>query len=269
MVALAGNKVPRVDDVGHVVASALKSEFAEDKDFKEFISSASKGANFLRQSSVSFLMPPKLRTKGRFQGIYILAKWGKKLLKTVQVRGRAKKGSELEKVRKAFPGFVKLGPFIDRFLLVTEVAAQVMKVLKNEGLTEETYKQSCKLLEQLPADSKTKTYLVNWLEKHLKIHEKMKEAPLQISSDIIESYFGKWKAITERSPEGDVSSSILMMTLFCGKLDGKKIAQGLEEVSHRDLKDWIKENIPETQRQKRRKYLKQENPKAGGNLKSV
>ncbi len=56
-----------VDDIGHVMANALKAQFEKTTAYSRFTSLISRGANRLRQSELAFLIPPKLRSKGRFQ----------------------------------------------------------------------------------------------------------------------------------------------------------------------------------------------------------
>ncbi len=61
--------IPIIDDRGHVMASALKAQFEKTTTYKRFTDLISKGANRLRQTELAFLIPPKLRSKGRFQSI--------------------------------------------------------------------------------------------------------------------------------------------------------------------------------------------------------
>ena len=53
-----------VDDIGHVMANALKEQYAQGKCFQRFIALLSQGAARLRQTELAFLIPPKLRAKG-------------------------------------------------------------------------------------------------------------------------------------------------------------------------------------------------------------
>jgi hypothetical protein len=124
-----------VEDIGHVVATALKSEYSEDPEFKKFVTLLGAGANCLRQTVLAFLAPPKLSTKGRFQSIGRLAKWAKKVIPILTRRGRARKGSTLDKLRKSFPNLLRLRGFVERFGLAAEITAKMMGVLKNKGLT--------------------------------------------------------------------------------------------------------------------------------------
>ncbi len=133
--------VPVFEDIGHVLAGALKAQFEKTRDYIRFIALISHGAKCLRQTQWAFLMPPKLRSKGRFQSIGQLGKWGDKIVEVLAVKGRAKKGSVLAKLRIAFPGFTQLKPFIRRFANTTSVVSQVMEILKNKGLDQTSYAQ--------------------------------------------------------------------------------------------------------------------------------
>jgi hypothetical protein len=62
-------EVEVIDDIGHVTANALKAQYAKSKLFASFLSIINHCAKRLRQTRLAFLAPPKLRTKGRFQGI--------------------------------------------------------------------------------------------------------------------------------------------------------------------------------------------------------
>ena len=61
--------VPTIDDIGHTIATALKAQFEKLDIYKRFTALVSHGAKCLRQTELAFLMPPKLRSKGRFQSI--------------------------------------------------------------------------------------------------------------------------------------------------------------------------------------------------------
>lgn len=246
-----------IDDITHVVANGLKKQLEKTKSYKQYMKMLRDGATKLRQTDLAFLIPPKLRNKGRFQAISKLNSWSKKLIdkKIFSKKGRAKKGSLLRRLRVAFPNFNLLKPFIQNFIKTTDTTNQIMKLLKNSGLNITTYNQSTELLKKLPKNSKTRKTVRVWLEKHIKIQKELSPYPLPISSDIIESLFGKFKYILERSPQSDMNRATLLIPLICGNLDEQKILFALENTKHKELKKWEKENIPYTVRKKRFKFF--------------
>jgi len=68
-------KVAVIDDVGHSAANALKAEFSKRSALGRFMEIVRKGAARIRQTDLAWLTPPKIRTKGRFQGITEVAEW--------------------------------------------------------------------------------------------------------------------------------------------------------------------------------------------------
>jgi len=220
----------------------------------------------LRQTDLAFLIPPKLRSKGRFQSIGNIGKWGGKMLDIFAVRGRAKKGSVLARLRKALPGFLLLKPFILRFAGTTRLVSQVMEIVKSQGLGQATCDQCLRLSEQLPKRSKVKKRLQTWLARHMDIQRQMTPLPLLASSDIIESLFGNFKHIIERSPQADMNRTALLIPALCGSLDKRTITTALHLTSQRDLQMWEEENIPYTVRKKRQAFFKPNESQKAGNV---
>jgi hypothetical protein len=261
----AQGTVPVIEDIGHVMAGALKAQFENTRDYKAFTTLAAKAAKSLRQTQLAFLVPPKLRSKGRFQSIGKLARWGEKMLCVLAVKGRAKKGSILAKLRAALPGFVALRPFVENFASTAVTVSQVMETLKNKGLDQSTYEQCCQLSEQLPGNSKVKQRLSEWLSRHIEIQSHITSLPLLVSSDIIESLFGNFKHILERSPQADMNRTTLLIPALCGNPDQRTISRALSHARHNDLMTWEQENIPYTMRKKRQAFFADSESQTAGN----
>jgi hypothetical protein len=246
-----------IEDIGHVMANVLKGQFEKTAAYQRFIALIYKGSARLRQTPLAFLIPPKLRTKGRFQSISKLGAWAEKILTALAVRGRAEPNSALAKLRAAMPGLAGLRPFIERFACTVQTVAEVLEILKNKGLNQQTYAQCRQLAEKLPPRSKAKKRLVDWLNRHLHVQCRLgiSPLPLRVSSDIIESLFGKFKHIIERSPQADMNRTTLLIPALCGQVDAQAIALALAHVTHRDLQRWERQHIPYTLRQRRRAFF--------------
>ena len=61
-------KIPTIDDVSHVVANALKKQFEDTEPFRKFKEIINAGAARMRQTSIGYLVPPKLREFGEVSG---------------------------------------------------------------------------------------------------------------------------------------------------------------------------------------------------------
>lgn len=244
-------KITIIDDISHVVANALKKQFEKKKNYITFTTMLKESSARLRQTAIAFLTPPKLRNKARFQNVSRLGKWGERIMGIFTIRGRAKKGSVLERLRKIFPNLSRLKPFIKNFAKTTVITSKVMEILKNRGLEKTTYDECMLLLNTLPRNSKTAKLLRKWLKKHIKIQQELTIYPMLVSTDIVESLFGKYKYIIKRSPQTEVNRSVLIIPALCGNIDEHKILKTLESTNHQELKNWEEENVGDTMRTKR------------------
>jgi hypothetical protein len=128
-------------DIGHAMANALKSQFENDGTYRRFVALISRGASRLRQTECAFLIPPKLRSKGRFQSVSTLGQWADKVLNVLSAKDRAQPDGVLAKLRKALPGFRTFKPFIRRFASTTHAVARVLEILKNRGLDQASFQK--------------------------------------------------------------------------------------------------------------------------------
>jgi hypothetical protein len=236
----------------------LKAQFENTRSYKNFLLLINKGASRLRQTSLAFLVPPKLRTKERFQSISKLAQWGKRILEITQERGRSQDESVLQKLREAMPNFSRMRPFIQRFATTTIVINKVNSVLKNKGLNQSTYRECKDLAETLPVRSKVRKRRLKWLKRHLSLHCRLgiKQTPLLVSSDIIESLFGQFKLIIDRSPISDINRTAFVIPALCGKPISKQcIRESFKKTRNLDIKQWEEQNISHTIRKNRRAFF--------------
>jgi hypothetical protein len=244
-----------IADISHVMAAALKQQFEKDLTFQDFIKLTNHAAQRLRQTSLAFLKPPKLRGKGRFLSISTLGKWAAKMLAMMTRQGCAAKEDMLGKLHEALPGFLSFQSFISTFIKTTQIVTHVMEILKNKGLTKESDEQCRQLCMALPAKSEVRQRLYQWLQVHRDIQQQFRNFPLIVSSDIIESLFGNYKHITSRNPQPDMNRSALLIPALCGKSNKTTIHNALNDVSHLDLIRWEQENIPYTMRKKRHEFF--------------
>lgn len=247
--------IPVIADIGHAMATVLKKQFADDTLFQRFIDITNKVAKRFRQTDLAFLIPPKLRSKGRFQSISKLAHWTEKIMTVMSNQESVKKGSVWTRLRKALPELMLLKPFLAHFIQTTQTVTEITEILKNKGLTQASFTQCARLCATLPGTSATADQVNQWLQQHLDIQQKFPDTPLLVSSDIIESLFGNYKHIIERSPQADMNRSVLLIPALCGKRDSATISNALHHVSHYELNEWEQANIPYTVRKKRRHFF--------------
>ena len=247
-------QVKVIDDIGHVVANAIKSQYSDSRLFNVFLGLVNRCSRQLQQTQLAFLKPPKLRTKGRFQGISKFAEWAVKIL---ELFDDARNDMGLKKLRLSLLGLSQVKAFIGTFAKTVLQTSEIMKILKNEGLNQQTYRKCKQMTEDLPERSIARKAILAWLEKHLHIQCRLGigQMPLIVSSDIIESLFGKFKQILDRSSMMDMNRSVLIIPTLCKTHTEKAVIESLKQILHGDILKWDDANIPYTQNRKRRSFL--------------
>lgn len=74
-------------------------------------------------------------------------------------------------------------------------------------------------------------------------------------SDIIESIFGKYKNFSGRSPMKEIGRAALTIPVFTSNVVYNEVEATMETVSADNVRDWLKKNIVESLRAKRKKSI--------------
>lgn len=246
-----------IDDIGHYAANALKAEFSKLKQFQKLLTIIRKGGARLRQTNLAYLTPPKVRTKGRFQSISKLASWCENMLGSIAIIP----DQEIKKrLQGAFNGLSSLKLFVTKFSTTTETLNKIQKILKTQGLSHATFCQSIQLINQISSRSKVHKRLLKWLKSHYakSVRLGLSGTPLPVSSDILESLFGRFKTIISRSSIEDINRMALVIPALCGQLpDAQALKQVFIQTRHDDIKKWSDKHISHTLKAKRREFKEQ------------
>lgn len=72
-------------------------------------------------------------------------------------------------------------------------------------------------------------------------------------SDIIESIFGKYKNFSAKTPMKEVGRAVLTMPVFTSEISLEEVKRAMENVSTRDVNNWLGQNIGDTLFAKRKR----------------
>jgi hypothetical protein len=249
---LAGIK--RMYDVGHHLAKLLEYEYKNRPLFVQCVKTIGGLRNKLSMKDMSYLLPPKQRTVARFMNLSQTVEWAKKILKQMNTL--------TSEERKAYGCIVQYQPLIQELSDVFEVVNQILSILKCRGLGQKTHTE-CKNLLKKNA-SVMPNGLVKGIEQYLdddlaKIDDS--NAVWHVSSDAIESLFGKMKSKLSPNQLCGVTGNILKLSLFtmsegAGDLDLQVIKEAMESKTCSELDDWKDAHLPDSQLVRRKNALR-------------
>ena len=253
--ALKNKQIARVEDCTHVFSKLLEKRYKNDPEFKEFCAQTSLLNRQCWMSCWASICPPKLKGKARFLNLYSLADWGEKNLKLLKILSAQEhldeQGKQLYEKLKWLEHYTEL---VEHLVQLTELIKACFKLLKTQGLSLQSGQQIRTLLDQkqVPAffDQGVRQYLDRNSEL-LTQHDR-----LVCCSDIIESFFGKYKSQQRVNPATGITSSCLRMANYGKTIDEETMIKSLEQVKIVDLQDWQTKNLLPTVNAKKRALYK-------------
>ena len=251
--------IPHLKDICHVVGTCLRRTFEKDVGYQAFIKDVSayrsKGVN----QSLSYLLPPNQRSKARFLNQASLVNWAAIILF---------KFDELsDKEKSFFKDLPAHQPIIRALKFAIAIAKEVSLPLKEQGLSVALLKMLrtriavLDKLQVLEPDSHLSVFLKHldgYMVEYQKFMEKQEVENIPVSSEIIESLFGKYKALS--SPDKMVATTKLNLEISAICIDKAKISEqiesALEDVFMTDLEAWVDKHSSDNQLVARREFFK-------------
>jgi hypothetical protein len=221
-----------IEDCTHVLANHLKRLYEKEEDFKLF----RKLIGELRQSwnlskINSRYMPPSMRGKLRFANIFPCVEWAEKSLEN---------WANLSVEVQESLAFLKANStFIKSLIEVSFIFKTVCKTLKEEGFGTLQKQAILAALAPLKGEVKTNIFIENckdYLENLTQKSKALKQKHLLCSSDIIESYFGKFKTKINSNNRSGLTEFIFTIANFSQPFSVEEVKNALENVKLKDLK---------------------------------
>ena len=238
-------------DVSHRFALLLKKEIGGQPWWARFVTQASQCRLACQQTAWSHLLPPALRLKARWLGIKPLVSWALKVLGLV--RDRQPADGAFARLFGWLKGYEQ--PLTETLQTLT-LLGEFSRRIKHRGLNWRQVGQCEQAMNRLGAKGVVRR--VGNLALAF-LYEETATIPRGqthlASSDVLESLFGKYKAVVERSPLHAITEVVLELAAFTSARTEKEIRQAMERVSTADVSAWFKAQGHPTLLAKRRQAL--------------
>ncbi|GAP71315.1 hypothetical protein SAMD00024442_10_50 [Candidatus Symbiothrix dinenymphae] len=243
-------------DVGHTLALCVERVYKKVDAFQAFTKAIGKVKFREIMRPVGYLLPPKQRTIARFMNLSASTDWAKKMLSAFP---RLTAGE-----KKTFKFLFKHVSIITELNILFEAINSISKTLKNKGLSHENIMLCLAKMEPLLLCPCQRVAAVAQACMDYLNEEKGKltdeKTVWSVSSDIIESLFGDFKARKSPNSLNGITKLVFIVPLRT-KIDAKtgmssiNFKSTLENVLLKDVDTWQEENLTENQTVKRRKTL--------------
>lgn len=233
-------------DCSHQWAKLMEQLYSQTPDFVSLMKELSALRKRWVLSKQSHIMPPQLRSKARFLNIFPLVEW------IENIRLHWKKLATAIKQQLSFLQQHK--GVINELIILKKAIRQMGTLLKVKGMNKTTLQQCGVFLEgcQRGRPLQFKTMLqAAWAAYTPDLGQKT----LLCCSDVIESYFGRFKQRIKSNGMQTLSESVLMMGGWSKQITRERIKSALAEVSMKNIYQWKKENTTDSLLKKRRVFF--------------
>ncbi len=223
-----------IEDCTHILANYLKRIYERDEDFETFRKLIGKlRRDWNLSKSKSKYMPPAMRGKMRFANIFPCVNWVKKII--------ADWDNLSEEVQERLVFLKEKTEFIQSLVEAEKIFKLVCKKLKNEGFGEEQKQEILKEFSEMETGEKGSIFIKNCKEYLDNLSTKSKllnQDHLVCSSDIIESYFGKFKAKVNPNNRSGLTEFIFTIATFGQSFSTQEAKQAMQSIKIKDLKSY-------------------------------
>jgi hypothetical protein len=241
MKSLTMSKLVSIWDCTHYCASFLEQHYKDNADFKELMSKLGMLRKKWKIGKNSGLIPPQLRAKSRYLNIFEVVKWAHSIALVIE------KDTQIFsiEVKKELAFLTEYKDLIDELSLISEAIKYTGKILKNNGLSNETAAKVQKYLADNPSENpqfiRFKAYILSYM--NLMQERCLEHKNILISSDVIESIFGKVKYRKRFLSYQANHQAIVLLPLFTKRTPQKEAKVALEKVTCEEIIQIIKQNL--------------------------
>ena len=231
-------------DISHSLGMFLEREYKREPDFVEYLKLMSESKSKHNMKKIAYLLPPTQRTISRFLNLSDWVKWSSKILEVYHSLSADEK--------KVFSYIPSNASLIDELSQVMTCINNIEHICKHKGLSKKTVHECREEIEKhLFSGNSRMIHLGESITQFL-----IKEAMLlgediqahNISSDVLESLFGMYKARKSPNKLNGVTPFILFAPIYTKLRDSSKnkkfdFKNALEEKRMSHIDAWAKENL--------------------------
>ena len=234
-------KIIHSHDITHQMALLLKKELEEEGKYESFTKKCHQTRQQIQQTELGFLMPPQQRSKSRYFNLDELIGWGIKIINYLEKPEYNQEENE-EKAKKLELKLGGVKEYKESLIIWKEMISITRSLeakIKKEGLSQDSYEefeQNCQTSSGVERINKFCEKIPEYLTRELLM---IGEDEIRIiSTDVIESLFGKYKSFSQKSPLKEIRRMILTIPISTLEITRELIKKALSTVKNVDVEDW-------------------------------
>ena len=228
-------------DIPHKLALVMKRAMKGDKKWDAYEQEIGKARRLVHQTELAALMPGKPRIKARFMDIGESIRWGLKIL------GARESGCldsiPEDRYNKYFGWVDSYEASLNEWEFMVNTVDMIKSAIREYGLSYEVYTYLMDFFYEMPIKEERLTEFVGVaMEAVSEEVQKLGDDELIASTEVLESVFGKFKAINEEN-HGTTGNVLGIAAIVGGERTEEEVKKMLESCSVAKGWRWVKEKI--------------------------
>jgi hypothetical protein len=236
-----------VYDIGHKAACVLKRRLEHEPQWPEFQRRLGQARCAIQQTELAFLVPPGARLKARFMNLGPLLAWGRKVLGVLEApSAEVLSWVSVERLHEELGWLLELRDALDEWSEWQAVVDTVVGVVNCRGLDRGTARE---LIAALPGPLRASSRgLAAELVRFVRSESRQARPGERLpgSTAVLESCFGKFKALEKDQARGGFTGLILALGAFLAEATKETIVNAFATSHTQDVRDWCHDNLGTT-----------------------
>ena len=228
-------------DITHQMALLLKKELEKEGKYELFTKKCHQTRQQIQQTELGFLMPPQQRSKSRYFNLDELIRWGINIINYLE-KQKDNQGKKEETTIKLELKLGWLKEYKESLIIWKEmilITRSLEEKIKKEGLSQELYEEFEQNWQKSSGEERIKKFRAKIKESLTRELSMIGEDEIRtISTDVIESLFGKYKSFSHKSPLKEIRRMILTIPISTLEITREVVKKALSTVKNVDVKDW-------------------------------
>jgi hypothetical protein len=243
-----------VYDTKHKGACLLKHLLSSDDRWAAFNQHVSQTRNAIQQTELAFLVPPGPRPKARFMNLSPLLCWGRKVLAVVATPTPVVlQWVSQERLQEKLGWLQEYQPALTEWWQWQQLVDTTVQWVAANGLCRQTVAElEPRLAGPWPHGSSE--LLATTLLAFVKEQAPRRRSPARWpgSTEVVESCFGRFKALERGQAKGGLTSLVLAFGALLAPPTPAQVRQSLQTTQTKDVWQWCQEHLGTTLPAKRK-----------------
>lgn len=232
-------------DITHKAARLLKRRLDRDSRWQAFCEQIAQTRRLVQQTELACVAPPAIGSKARFMNLAPVIRWGEQTLR-IPVDPAAAELAHVpaERLQEKLGWLSDYAPALREWSQDLCVIETTLDFVRGEGLTRDSGRQLREMLDVLVLDPAART-LATELSAFVRdeASQALPNERLPGSTEVLESCFGKQKAIEQHHSRSGFTSLILTLGALVSETTEEVITEALTTVRTCDVWSWCKEHL--------------------------